>query len=250
MPKKLKYFTLLLFIGCFSCTPFADLHQLEKEVLQQFPYSSYTQSWRTSDTLIFYTPKDLKNKLHQVDRFQDQMALLEPTPQWPAEKRALYEELNRYLLELDAHFSSFQSDPSIYNLGGRLVQNLSDPRLNSEEKSQRCLQHLEKASLYYRTAQLCIKRPAPERLQLAIQKQLAGLQLMEGALPDSLHNGTYLLSGTTSSKKPSILPNWPAKTMLPIVILCYLKKGKPFYFQKNNHPLCLFNVRCTACLNT
>jgi hypothetical protein len=186
MPKKLKYFTLLLFIGCFSCTPFADLHELEKEIVQHFPYPSSPQSWRTSDTLIFYTPKDLKNKLHQVDRFQDQMALLEPTPQWPAEKRALYEELNRYLLELDAHFSSFQSDPSIYNLGGRLVQNLSDPRLNSEEKSQRCLQHLEKASLYYRTAQLCIKRPAPERLQLAIQKQLAGLQLMEGALPDSL----------------------------------------------------------------
>lgn len=186
MPKFYRFCLLLLIIGGASCHPYAPLDRLEKEIFLQFPYRQYTEIERRIDTLTYYTPVTLNNNLELIGAFRNRLSTLQPTEKWISEKRVLHQELSQYLEELEAHFHRYQKDPSIYNLGGRLVQVLSLPEMNAEEKGKHCLKLLEEASPFYRTARQCLQKPESDRLELAIQKQLATMQLLEEELMDSL----------------------------------------------------------------
>lgn len=183
-----KYFFPLLIICCMSCNPYAELEEFEKNLLLQFPYQDYIQPWDRTDSLRYYPVQDLQTKSKRVKAFQVEFSGIQPTDRWADGKKIMHQQLQDYLRKLESHFSSFQTDPSIYNIGGHLVQVLHEASLNPEEKSRRCLLPLESASYYYRNAQECIKKPGADRVHLAIQKQLAGIQFMEKDFRDSLQS--------------------------------------------------------------
>jgi hypothetical protein len=162
------------------------LDQLEKEVFLHFPFQEYGQDRGLSDTLIFYKPAILKKKLEQIETYKTQLSAIRPTKNWAPEKQVLLAELKAYLQLLESDLLNYQTDPSHYNLGGILAQNLSNPLHDKKQKSQLCLQNLKQSSKYYRTAQLCLAKPEPDRLQLAIEKQVFTIKFMENTLRDSI----------------------------------------------------------------
>ncbi len=210
-PKLFRFCLLLLILGLMSCHPYAPMDRLEKEVFLQFPYEQYAQKENQLDTLVYYTPVTLTKNLTTIETFSNRLAQIQPTDKWTTDKQALYQELSRYLSELETYFLAYQKDPSIYNLGGRLVQVLNQPKTNTEKKSSNCLQLLEGATQFYRTAQQCLQQAEPDRLKLAIQKQLATLQLLEGELVDSLRQWNLPSSQAQQFDKALYIANLSCK---------------------------------------
>lgn len=82
--------------------------------------------------------------------------------------------------------SDYQKDPSVYNLGGYLVQGLSIDTLPLSQRIALVERQLETAPAYFEAAKQNLRNPEPDRCRLASQKQLFTLQLLTRVLPDSL----------------------------------------------------------------
>lgn len=180
--KGMLIFSLFL----SACNPYADVEKIEEEIFSSFPLSEYHSLQNHSDTIVFYTPAKLQSNLQKVERWRQQLSLEAPGKNWPREKVIWYNEIGNYLDLLNGYFTTFQQDPSRYNLGGKLRQILSAPQLSPEQKAERLARNLELATSYYLNAQACLVHPGAEKTRLAIQKQRLGMQLMEGPLRDSL----------------------------------------------------------------
>ena len=232
MSGSSKYYLLLFCLILYSCSRYKALDQLEKEVFLHFPFQEYGQNRGLSDTLIFYKPTVLKEKLEQVETYQTQLSTINPTKNWAPEKQVLLEELRTYLQMLESDLLNYQTDPSHYNLGGILAQNLSNPILDKNQKSQWCLQTLHQSSMYYRTAQLCLAEPDPDRLQLAIEKQLFTIKFMENNLRDSIQQWMLPEDQTKAFTKGLYIANLACKDYIAFCNSLLFEKREAGLFSK------------------
>ncbi len=187
MKQAFLYFYLLL-LGLTACSPYTELERVAEEINRYFPTEDFYQSLSQSDTVIYYSPEQIKNDQQTIDRFLLRLSTIQPGDSWKPEKKVLHQELENYLQTLKAYFTQFQKDPSIYNLGGKIQQQLTSETLDTQQKTASIQKNLGMATRYYRHAQACLEQPDPDRLRLAIQKQRKGLQLLETSLVDSLRS--------------------------------------------------------------
>ncbi len=191
--NRLRYILLhslpyLLLFGSAACSPYADLDRLAADVDRSFPTEVFHQPISRSDTVVYYRPGQLKDYFQQLDYFRSQLNAIQPKEHWKTEKRAMHQELKSYLYALQEYFSDFQTDPGIYNIGGKIQQLLISESLTKSQKAAYIQKNLDIASRYYLNARACLTQPEPEQIRLAIQKQRLGLQLIERPLKDSLQN--------------------------------------------------------------
>ncbi len=184
--KNLRLLWGLLILS--ACNPYSDLDNIDKELFSSFPRNTVTSNFAQSDTIIYYTSSDLKANLKKIDSLNILISQIMPAESWKEEKRILHQEIISHLHNLQQYFYSFQKDPSLYNLSGKLYQILHSSDYSKEEKIKWSLQNLNHASKYYRNAMTCIQQAEADKLSLAIQKQIYGMRFLNEELRDSLNN--------------------------------------------------------------
>lgn len=96
------------------------------------------------------------------------------------------EDLETQLAKERLRIQQARSNPAIYNLGGllkRVLVNQEYPLWVRLTQIDSCLQYAES---YYDSAKQILQQPTPEKLPVAIQKQLLGIQFLLEELPDSI----------------------------------------------------------------
>lgn len=164
---------LLLATACQKTTrQFRQLeHRLSIEKIQHLddftPDSLLEKAW--------YNGQNLKQELSILsEQLQQQQSDL---PYYQ-----LTQQLEDHLKQIDL----LQSDASIYNLGGHLKVALSQPQTALASKLLTCDTLLSQAPDYYAAAKDKLQHPLPERLELAVRKQVLGLYFLANHLQDSL----------------------------------------------------------------
>lgn len=178
MLRKVSRFLVLggILLLITSCQPArrgyqriaAELARLEGSSLNDFsPPDSLQQAIATVDSLL----REANELLPQDDprRFEHPFSPV----------------LNR-LKQYRAYLQAYQTDASLYNIGGYLQRELSQGNTPLTEKIARCQPFLRKAPEYYQAASRKLVQPDSGKLRLAIRKQIRGLQLLDNSYTDSL----------------------------------------------------------------
>lgn len=167
-----------------SCNPIISLNRLQEKVLVHFPNANPDS--QLSDPQIFWLSCDsIQNLLYLVDSFSmalDQM----PSKGWSAQYITQKSKLKLQLEEQYNFLNALRTDPSLFNIGGKLQQNLTLQPLAPPKKHQLIQRNLGQAANYYIEARKCLTDTQAERAKLAIEKQLSSLSALEGKLVDSL----------------------------------------------------------------
>lgn len=100
--------------------------------------------------------------------------------------RLRQQELISRLDEEWRQLQAYRTDPSVYNLGGIVKSQLSRTEKPLAERLDRIAELLDQAPAYYRQAYSNLSELQSDRLTLAVEKQLLGLQFLQQDLRDSL----------------------------------------------------------------
>ncbi|HKK76547.1 MAG TPA: hypothetical protein VJ953_15840 [Saprospiraceae bacterium] len=95
--------------------------------------------------------------------------------------------LNR-LYQYRAFLQTYQSDASLYNIGGHLQIELTRGKGPKSEKINRCQAILRKAPEYYQAAKTKLAQADTSKLRLAIRKQIRSLEFLNKTYTDSLQH--------------------------------------------------------------
>ena len=99
-----------------------------------------------------------------------------------AQKKLLLQELQKEQLE----WSTWKKDPSRYNAAAEIKRILAHSQMSSEEKLLAVQQTFRQSAAYYQAAKKNLVQPLPERIQLASQKQILGLQFLAEEFPKAI----------------------------------------------------------------
>lgn len=171
MRRSVKYIILLL-----SCAYLTQSCQSVKKSYQRIAADlAQIESYGIDD---FSTPDSLHQAMLAVASLLQEAEDLLPEGDPRRLEHPFSPILNR-LTQYQSYLLQFQSDPSLYNIGGHLQLALSQNEKPESDQLARCEALLTKAPDYYQDAKVKITKPDSAKLELAIQKQIRSLQLIE-----------------------------------------------------------------------
>ncbi len=112
---------------------------------------------------------------------------LEETPpkRRPAARQA-WNNLVHRLRILKQQIDAYRQSPALYHVGGKLQILLQSDNLPPAEKAQRLFQVLQHTPAYYEQAARNLEQVSRSNARLCVQKQAAGLALLQTAVLDTL----------------------------------------------------------------
>ncbi len=119
----------------------------------------------------------------------------------PQENLLLKNQINELFNSVEnkkLYLVSLRRDPSVYNLGGWIKQTLSDERSPISYRLDKINELLINASDYYAAAKDNLYNPLPGKCRLGAQKQLLTLELLSGALRDSIQQAPLKAANKTN----------------------------------------------------
>jgi uncharacterized protein (DUF885 family) len=129
-----------------------------------------------------------------------------------------------------SRFNQQQWDASVYNLSNECFYLIHQPYAPLDERLKILSKHIENADRYYQSAFKILHQPTRESVGLAIMQNLAGIQIFEKDLTDSIK------SSHLTTSEIDTLNNNVKKTVLAIRIftdsLSGLLKNKNYFFRK------------------
>lgn len=169
----------------WSCNTENSYTSIKQNILLHFPYPN-PKALLTTDSLFLISCDSLfslmqLNALYteQLDQFSNH--------RWNKSRTQERIQLFKHLRNNRVFYNKLQTDPGLYNLGGIIKKNLSQNTYSPEQKLDLLRYNLRKAPQLYLEANKCLSPDIEKELsQLAIRKQLKGLELLNGALQDSL----------------------------------------------------------------
>lgn len=153
---------------------------------RQFKQLEQGLSLEEAHTLNDFTPDSILEKAWQNGQTLKQELTILSEQLKQQQSDLPYYQLSQRLEGHLKQIKLLQNDASLYNLGGHLKVALSQTQSPIENRLLTCDSLLSKAPAYYAAAKQKLKTPLPDRLELAVRKQVLGLYFLTNHLPDSL----------------------------------------------------------------
>lgn len=178
--QTLLFINIIWLAGLWCCGREADLAQLQREAAQRIAESNVAP-----EKLLVMSPDTLVARLDQLEQYENELFAID-TSRLKANERKLWKQTHNALQGPLKKLREHRDDPAVYNLGGMVKRVLTNDTLSDEARWKLIAENLEQAPAYYQNAQNTLKHPGPQRLRLAVQKQMLSLRLLNGELRDSL----------------------------------------------------------------
>lgn len=167
---------LLLLPSCYKDEAFRDFYE-------QYEASELWSGVAAES--FFLHPELLSQKAASCLHCKEQLQPFDFEALSPKNKKR-YQEIEEACNQCLTELAPFFTDPSQFNMGGRIKVILSRPEISLQTKLDLIRQHLLEVENYYAVGKAVLTAPIPIKAQLGAQKQLWALQFLDGELTDSI----------------------------------------------------------------
>lgn len=180
---------LLLCLLAGGCAQDEAYRQLVAQLSQDEVLSAMHEITGASSSCTVIRPDLLDSALIRNDRYRRRLLLITEKCLSGTQIQER-DSLLRALTDHSHNWRQWQTDPARYNLSAEVKRLLSQHQLPINERLLAIDLCLSNAMYYYQAARENLRRPSPDRVQLAAQKQILGLRLLMEELPDSIQQAS------------------------------------------------------------
>jgi hypothetical protein len=180
---------LLLCLLAGGCAQDEAYRQLVAQIEEDEMLTAMQQLTDAASSCTVIRPDLLDSALIRNDRYRRRLLLI-------AEKRLSQAQIQerdsllRAMADRRTDWRQWQTDPARYNLSAEVKRLLSRRQFSIDERLLAIDLCLSNAVQYYQAARQNLRRPSPDRTQLAAQQQILGLRLLMEELPDSIQRAS------------------------------------------------------------
>lgn len=180
---------LLLCLLAGGCSQDKAYRQLVAQISSDEVLTAMQELTGVLSSCTVIRPDLLDSALIRNDRYRRGLSLIAEKQLSQAQVQER-DSLLRAMADHRRHWQQWQTDPARYNLSAEVKRLLSQHQFPINERLLAIDLCLSNAVRYYQAARKNLRRPSPDRTQLAAQKQILGLRLLIEELPDSMQRAS------------------------------------------------------------